>query len=52
VTTRGFKEEDMRQIAHWIDRALANKQDVHILEEIKQEVLKMTEKYPLYKKGV
>lgn len=52
VTTRGFKEEDMRQIAHWIDRALANKQDVHILEDIKHEVLKMTEKYPLYKKGV
>ena len=50
VTTRGFVEEDMRQVARFIDKALRNKDNEKILEEIKQEVIKLTKKYPL--KGV
>ena len=52
VTTRGFKEKEMKLIAHWIDRALSNKDDEAILEEINQQVLELTKKYPLYMKGV
>jgi glycine hydroxymethyltransferase len=52
VTTRGFKEKEMKLIAHWIDRALSNKDDETILEEINQQVLELTKKYPLYMKGV
>jgi glycine hydroxymethyltransferase len=52
VTTRGFKENEMKLIAHWIDRALSNKDDEVILEEINQQVLELTKKYPLYMKGV
>ncbi len=52
VTTRGFKENEMKLIAHWIDRALSNKDDEAVLEEINNQVLELTKKYPLYMKGV
>lgn len=52
VTTRGFKEQDMILIAGYIDQALLNRKDPSILEEINQKVIQLTNKYPLYKKGV
>jgi len=52
VTTRGFKEEEMKKIAIWIDSALANKDNPEKLAEINKEVIELTKKYPLYKKGV
>lgn len=52
VTTRGFKEDEMKLIASWIDRALANKDDEEILNEINAQVLELTKKYPLHRKGV
>jgi len=47
VTTRGMKEEEMRQIAQWIISALKNKDDEKKLEEIKQEVKMLCAKYPI-----
>jgi len=47
MTTRGLKEEDFIQIARIIDRALKNKDNEEILEELKKEVLGLTSKYPL-----
>jgi glycine hydroxymethyltransferase len=52
VTTRGFKEKEMKMIAIWIDSALANKDNLEKLAEINNEVIKLTKNYPLYKKGV
>jgi glycine hydroxymethyltransferase len=52
VTTRGFKEQDMKLIAGYIDQALLNRKDPAVLEEINQKVIQLTNKYPLYKKGV
>jgi len=52
VTTRGFKENEMKMIATWIDSALANKENPEKLAEINKEVIELTKKYPLYKKGV
>jgi glycine hydroxymethyltransferase len=52
VTTRGFKESEMRLIAHWIDRALSNRQNHEIIAEIRQQVLALTHRFPLYRKGV
>ncbi len=52
VTTRGFKENEMKMIAVWIDSALANKNNPEKLAEINKEVIELTKKYPLYKKGV
>jgi glycine hydroxymethyltransferase len=48
VTTRGFKEEDMRIVANLIYRTLTNPTDEQILEEVRSEVERLTNKYPLY----
>lgn len=48
LTTRGFKEEEMRQVAAWIDEAIANWQDAGRLAEIKKQVMELTKKFPLY----
>lgn len=52
VTTRGFKENEMIQIADWIDRALTHRNQPEVLLEINKEVIELTQKYPLYRKGV
>ena len=52
VTTRGFKENEMKQIAGWIDQALTNREDGIVLDNIRQQVIEMTQRFPLYKKGV
>lgn len=52
VTTRGFKEEDMAKIALWIDKALSHKDDPLVLEDIRKEVIELTQKYPLYRKEI
>ncbi len=48
LTTRGFKEEEMKLVAEYIDRALTNSHDEVMLSEIKAEVKKLNEKFPLY----
>lgn len=47
VTTRGFKEAEMQKIADWIVRIIREgEQAVH---QVKQEVLALTGRFPLYK---
>lgn len=46
ITTRGFKENDMVKIASLINMTVENYEDKK--EEIKNEVAKMCQKYPLY----
>ncbi len=48
VTTRGMKEAEMRQIAHWIAEALDHRTDAAVLAKIRKEVLGMAEEFPLY----
>ncbi len=48
LTTRGFKEEEMKLVAEYIDQALSNSTNESVLSEIKAEVKKLTEKFPLY----
>ncbi|MBN2267833.1 MAG: serine hydroxymethyltransferase [Acholeplasmataceae bacterium] len=52
VTTRGFKEDDMRLVASFIDQALRYKDDPTVIETIRKKVIELTKKYPLYTKGV
>ena len=47
VTTRGFKEEDMGEIASIIDEAIANKDGE--LDSLKNKVEALCAKHPLYK---
>ena len=48
LTTRGMKEDEMRQIGHWIAQALNNRSDAQVLSKIKRDVLAMCEAFPLY----
>ncbi|MFA5128289.1 MAG: serine hydroxymethyltransferase [Patescibacteria group bacterium] len=48
LTTRGMKETEMRQIAGWIDEAIANFTDEEKLKSIRAEVLAMVKNFPLY----
>src|SRR5690242_883991 len=48
LTTRGMRENEMRQIGHWIAEALNNRTDASVLEKIRKQVLQMAEAFPLY----
>lgn len=49
VTTRGMKEKEMVEIAHLIDKTLKNKNNESELLKIKERVLLLTKRFPLYK---
>jgi glycine hydroxymethyltransferase len=48
VTTRGMKEFHMRKITQFIDEAIEASDDPKRLKEIKEEVLNLTKRFPLY----
>jgi glycine hydroxymethyltransferase len=48
VTTRGMKEPEMRQIAHWIAEALHHRTESAVLAKIRKQVLDLAEEFPLY----
>jgi len=48
VTTRGMKEEEMKLIAEYIDEAIKNKDDDKILNGIREKVIELCKKFPLY----
>jgi len=48
VTTRKMKEDQMRLIADLIDQGIGANNNPKILEQIRQKVLSLTKKFPLY----
>lgn len=48
VTTRGFKEEEMREIASIMAKVLKNHEDEAVKKEAQQRVTALTDKFPLY----
>ena len=48
MTTRGLKEEDFILIGHIIAKALKNKDNPTILKELRDEVINLTKKFPIY----
>jgi len=48
VTTRGMKENEMKMIASFIDRAIKNLENEEMLAGIKLEVAELCAKFPLY----
>ncbi|MBR1374445.1 serine hydroxymethyltransferase [bacterium] len=48
MTTRGFKEDDMKEVARIIAEAIKNSENEDILLKLRQDSLKLCEKYPLY----
>ena len=49
ITARGMKEDEAVKIAEMIIKVLENVNDAAKIAEVKNEVLKLTEKFPLYK---
>ena len=47
MTTRGFREHEFVRIGHIITKALKNKDDKQVLDELKQEVLDLTSQFPI-----
>lgn len=48
VTTRGMREREMRQIAKWIGKALRDIKDEKVINEIRREVKRLCDKFPLF----
>ena len=48
LTTRGMKEEQMRQVGRWIAEALHHRTEAPILSQIQKQVLELAEAFPLY----
>ncbi|MDR1622751.1 MAG: serine hydroxymethyltransferase, partial [Synergistaceae bacterium] len=48
VTTRGFKEPEMKQIAAWIDRIAKDIENKALGAAVKAEVKELCSKFPLY----
>jgi glycine hydroxymethyltransferase len=49
VTTRGMKEEHMKQIGKWICKVLKNADDEKVVAEVQKEVLGLCCDFPVYK---
>ena len=48
MTTRGLLESDFTKIGKIIAKTLKNNKDENVINEMKNEVLKITKKYPLW----
>jgi len=48
ITSRGFKENEMKEIARLIDQALKNSTDNAFLKQLRREVYALTDKYLVY----
>jgi glycine hydroxymethyltransferase len=48
ATTRGFKEPEMEQVAHWIADILEHMGDESTLERVRGEVVSLCQRFPVY----
>jgi len=48
ITTRGFKESDMKVIADSINKVISNINDKTVLSKVKQDILELFSRHPLY----
>jgi glycine hydroxymethyltransferase len=52
LTTRGMKEPEMEQIANLIDKVISNLGDEGVYSQVKQEVVEICRRFPLYEKRI
>ncbi|HLB85606.1 MAG TPA: serine hydroxymethyltransferase, partial [Steroidobacteraceae bacterium] len=48
VTTRGFGESEVRELAHWIADVLADVGDEAVLERTRRRAVDLCRRYPVY----
>ncbi len=51
MTTRGFGEEEFRQVVDLIDRVLTGRRDEQVLQQVRREVQELCDRFPLYELG-
>lgn len=49
VTTRGFKEEEVRELSNLIADLLQHPEDEKVLEDVKGKVANLTKRFPVYR---
>lgn len=53
ITTRGFKEDDCSQLAHWIcdvlESIMKDENDTSVIEEVRGKVTEICQRLPVYK---
>ncbi len=52
LTTRGMKESEMKKIASLIHEVITNLENEDIYPKVKKEVLKLCDRFPLYKERI
>ncbi len=52
VTSRGMKEDEMKQIGDWIGRVINNIQDAATIKAVREEVVEFAGRFPLYPDAV
>ncbi|ELA08998.1 serine hydroxymethyltransferase [Moraxella macacae 0408225] len=52
VTTRGFKEEQVRELAGWICDVLDSRGDEKVLNEVREKVSVICKKFPVYESNM
>ena len=48
VTSRGFKEKDVEQVAEWVDRIINDVENESLIARVKAEVNEYMKQFPLY----
>jgi len=48
LTTRGFKEPQMKEVASLIDRVLASNGDEAVTRQVREDVRNLCARHPLY----
>jgi glycine hydroxymethyltransferase len=48
LTTRGFKEAEMRMVANWLADVVENVEDEATVERVRNEVVELCKQYPLW----
>ena len=48
VTTRGFKESEMKVVGECIAKVIDNVNDENVIQKVKQEILELCKNFPLY----
>jgi glycine hydroxymethyltransferase len=48
LTTRGFKEEEMKQVGEWINRIIENKTDENVRKKVRIEVKELCKNFVIY----
>ncbi|MBU2100410.1 serine hydroxymethyltransferase, partial [Candidatus Micrarchaeota archaeon] len=48
LTTRGFKEEEMKMVGEWINRIIENKNDESVRKKVREEVKELCKNFVIY----